>query len=63
MLWVIVGVVVLGAVFVVGALLGSSVSRAVAGDRMRHRDLDLAPDPFGTRAARTTRPARTLFDG
>ena len=40
MLWVIVGIVVVGAVFVFGALLGSSVARNLAGDRARQFEQD-----------------------
>ena len=35
MLWVIVAVVVLGAIFAFGTLVGSSVSQNLAGDRAR----------------------------
>lgn len=60
MLWVIVGIVVLGAVFVVGALLGSSVSRTVAGDRTRRLDRDRSGrdrSDAATTTPPTTRPA------
>ena len=59
MLWVVVGVVVLGAVFMVGALLGSSVARSLASDRARRHDLDLRA--AGPRTM-TTRSARSLFE-
>lgn len=41
MLVLIVAVVALGAIFVVGALVGSSVAHNAAGDRARRRQRDL----------------------
>lgn len=52
MLWIIVALVVIGAIFAFGALVGSSVAQTVAGDRARRTTRDEVRRPRSTLTSR-----------